>query len=95
MPVRMPSTEQLLDIAEFFGMTLDTRDAESFRSLMAGSIASYNRLDEPAGTEAPCKISANTWVPTGPRRESPQRVVLEGRHCRLCERDSWPKKGGS
>jgi amidase len=46
MPVRLPTVDQLLDIAGAFGMTLTREDAASFRGLMAGSIASYNRLDE-------------------------------------------------
>lgn len=46
MPVRLPTVDQLLDIAGTFGMTLTREDAASFRGLMAGSIAAYNRLDE-------------------------------------------------
>ena len=46
MSVRLPTTDQLLEIAKSFGMRLDPKDAESFRGLMAGSVASYNRLDE-------------------------------------------------
>jgi len=46
MPVRVPTVDELLEIASSFGMTLTAEDASSFRELMAGSIASYNRLDE-------------------------------------------------
>jgi len=46
MPVHVPTVEQLLEIAGSFGMTLNSEDASSFRNLMAGSIASYNRLDQ-------------------------------------------------
>src|ERR1700691_1475941 len=46
MSVGLPTEEQILDIAKSFGMTLSLEDASSFRLLMAGSIASYNRLDE-------------------------------------------------
>ena len=46
MPVRPPSLDQLLDIAHGFGLRLSREDAASFRGLMAGSIAAYNRLDE-------------------------------------------------
>jgi amidase len=55
MPVRPPSTEQLQEIANSFGMTLSAKDAESFRGLMAGSIDSYNRLDELAEPKLPVK----------------------------------------
>jgi amidase len=46
MAVRLPSVDQLLEIAGSFGMTLTREDAASFRGLMAGSIASYERLDQ-------------------------------------------------
>lgn len=46
MPVRLPSVEQLQEIAASFGMRLNTEDAASFRGLMTGSISSYNRLDQ-------------------------------------------------
>jgi amidase len=46
MPVRVPTVDQLLEIAASFGMTLTPEDAASFRGLMAGSISSYNRLDQ-------------------------------------------------
>jgi amidase len=46
VPVELPSVDQLRDIAGQFGMTLGAEDAASFRGLMAGSVASYNRLDE-------------------------------------------------
>src|SRR5579871_3244693 len=46
MPVRLPSADQLLEIAQSFGMNLTLEEAASFRGLMAGSIASYNRLDQ-------------------------------------------------
>jgi amidase len=45
MPVRPPTEDQLLEIAASFGMSLTREEAASFRGLMAGSIASYNRLD--------------------------------------------------
>jgi len=55
MAVRPPSAEQLLEIAKHFGMRLTRDDAESFRGLMIGSIASYNRLDELAEPKLPVK----------------------------------------
>ena len=46
IPPRLPTVVQVLEIAKSFGMTLTEEDAASFRGLMAGSIASYARLDE-------------------------------------------------
>jgi amidase len=46
IPPRLPTVAQVLEIAKSFGMTLTEEDAASFRGLMAGSIASYARLDE-------------------------------------------------
>ena len=57
MPVRLPSIDQLLEIAGSFGMTLTSEDAASFRGLMAGSIASYNRLDQLAEPKLPVKYA--------------------------------------
>src|ERR1700676_2513857 len=55
MPVRPPTVKQLLEIAGSFGMTLTSEDAASFRGLMAGSIASYDRLDELTEPKLPVK----------------------------------------
>lgn len=55
MPVRPPSISQLLQIAGNFGMTLTPEDASSFQRLMAGSIASYNRLDQLPEPKLPVK----------------------------------------
>ncbi len=55
MPVRLPTVDQLLEIAGSFGMTLTSEDAASFRGLMAGSIASYNRLDQLPEPKLPVK----------------------------------------
>jgi amidase len=46
MSPRLPTIEQILDIAKYYGLHLGQEDAASFRGLMAGSIASYARLDE-------------------------------------------------
>src|SRR5262249_22493435 len=45
LPPRLPTVSQILELAKTFGMTLTEADAASFCSLMAGSIASYARLD--------------------------------------------------
>ncbi len=50
---RLPTTEEVLHLAQGFGMTLTAEDAVSFRGLMAGSIASYGRLDELAEPKLP------------------------------------------
>jgi amidase len=51
----MPTVEQLQEIAESFGMNFDSTDAASFRRLLAGSIASYNRLDQLTEPKLPVK----------------------------------------
>ena len=52
---RLPTSTELSEIASSFGMTMTGADAESFRGLMAGSIASYRRLDELAEPKLPVK----------------------------------------
>jgi amidase len=46
MSPRLPTIEQILDIANFHGLHLNLEDAESFRGLMKGAMASYARLDQ-------------------------------------------------
>ena len=53
--VRTPTIEEVLDIAEGYGMTITVEDAESFRGLMAGTIASYHRLDDLDEPKLPVK----------------------------------------
>jgi amidase len=50
---RLPTSAEILDMARGFGMTLTEADAASFRGLMAGSMASYARLDELAEPKLP------------------------------------------
>jgi amidase len=45
MAVHMPSLEQLRAVAAQCGLSLDDADLQSFRALMAGSIAAYNVVD--------------------------------------------------
>jgi amidase len=52
---RLPTVAQLLELAKDFGMTLTEADAASFQGLMAGSMASYARLDELAEPKLPVK----------------------------------------
>src|SRR5215471_1135371 len=44
--VRTPTIEQVLDIADSFGLHLTVDDAKSFQGIMAGTLASYARVDE-------------------------------------------------
>ncbi len=53
IPPRLPTPEQLIAIGRKFGLTLTQEDAVSFRGLMAGSMASYARLDELAEPKLP------------------------------------------
>src|SRR5918995_5999762 len=55
MTVQAPSPEQILDIASDFGLDLSDADARSFAGLIAGSIPSYDRLDELAEPSLPVK----------------------------------------
>ncbi len=55
MSVRVPSPEQILAIADRFGMHLTEGDAASYAGLMKGVLASYNRLDELAEPTLPVK----------------------------------------
>ena len=39
--VRTPTIEEVLDIADAFGMSISVDEAESFQGMMAGTIQSY------------------------------------------------------
>ena len=45
MPVQPPTLEEIVDIAEGYGLSLTEADAESFQGLMNGVLKSYARLD--------------------------------------------------
>src|SRR5438105_1503764 len=45
MPIQAPNANQIMQLAEEFGMDLTADDADSFIRLMAGLKASYDRLD--------------------------------------------------
>jgi len=55
MAVKAPSIDDLAHIAENLSFSLQTEDLESFRGLMASSIASYSRLDELTEPTIPVK----------------------------------------
>lgn len=46
MPVKVPTVDQILSIADDYGFTLTLADAESFQGLMRGIVPSYNRIDQ-------------------------------------------------
>ncbi|CAI8047306.1 Amidase [Geodia barretti] len=58
--VRTPTIEEVLDIAEGYGMTITVEDAESYRGLMEGTIASYHRLDDLDEPKLPVKYPRST-----------------------------------
>src|SRR5262245_40658425 len=66
MSPRLPTIEQVLDIAEFYGMHLTAEDAASFRGLMVGPIASYARLDQLAEPKLPVKFPRDPGYRPGP-----------------------------
>jgi len=53
MVIEAPKPEQIQDIAIDFGLELSDQDARSFAALMAGSVPSWNRLDELAEPSLP------------------------------------------
>jgi amidase len=46
MPVKPPTVDQILEIAEDYGFTLTEDDARSFQGLMTGIAESYRRVDQ-------------------------------------------------
>ena len=46
MPVQLPTIDDLAELAADYELSLELEDLESFQSLMAGNLASYDRLDE-------------------------------------------------
>jgi amidase len=55
MPIQAPNVDQILMLADNFGMDLTLDDAHSFTQLMAGLKASYDRLDELVEPRLPVK----------------------------------------
>ena len=45
MAVKLPNDAQLADVAERLGMSLSEADIASFKGLMAGYVAAYNKVD--------------------------------------------------
>ena len=67
--VRTPTIEEVLDIAEGYGMTITVEDAESYRGLMEGTIASYHRLDDLDEPKLPVKYPRSPRLPAAAGRE--------------------------
>jgi amidase len=57
MPIEAPNTDQLLAIADSFGLDLTLDDAKSFLGLMAGLKESYDRLDAMVEPRLPIKYA--------------------------------------
>ena len=53
--VRTPTIEEILDIADSYGMSLSIDDAESYQGMMAGTIQSYHKLDDLVEPKLPVK----------------------------------------
>ena len=75
MTIQAPSPEQILDIAIDFGLDLSQEDARSFAGLIAGSVPSYNRLDELAEPSLPVKYPRTPGTGRTPRRTCTMRGI--------------------
>jgi hypothetical protein len=63
----LPSTAMLMRIAADHGLDLTTADADSYRSLMAGAIESYRRLEAFSEPKPPLSVPATAAGGRGPR----------------------------
>ena len=94
MSPRLPTIEQILDIAEYYDMHFNQEDAASFRGLMAGSMASYARLDELAEPTAARQVPASSLVTVRARRRTSttpgigRRDIKGSGQWRACRQDS-------
>lgn len=64
--VRTPTIEEVLDLADNFGMDISEEDAESYQGLMAGTIASYAELDRMDEPKLPVKYSRSAGYRPSP-----------------------------
>jgi hypothetical protein len=55
MPLESPTLDEIADIAEGYGLSLDDGDVGSFQGLMRGTLESYARLDELTEPTLPVK----------------------------------------
>jgi amidase len=65
--VRTPTIEEILDIADAYGMSISVEEAESYQGMMAGTIKSYHRLDDLPEPKLPVKYPRATG-----RRATPE-----------------------
>jgi amidase len=82
MPIQEPSIEQLLEIADGFGISLTVEDATSFAGILKGMKASYDRLDELVEPKLPVKYPRTIGVRPAPE-ENPYnawawKTTIEG-----------------
>ncbi len=65
LSVKAPSSDQIQDLAAGFGMTLDRPTAETLRTVMAATLASYARVDELVAPSLPVRHPRTPgWRPT-------------------------------
>ena len=64
--VRTPTIDEVLDIAASFGLDITDADAASYQGLMAGTIASYHRLDDLVEPKLPVKYPRGRGYRPGP-----------------------------
>ena len=91
MTIQAPSPEQILDIAIDFGLDLSQEDARSFAGLIAGSVPSYNRLDELAEPSLPVKYPRTPGH--RPARTTPTTPGTGGARSRAPVRGRSPASG--
>ena len=63
MPVKRPSGKMIASIAEKLGLHLSQKDIDSYKELLDGPLASYNRIEK-----LPTKIISPKYPRTGGRR---------------------------
>ena len=63
MPVKRPSGKMIASIAEKLGLHLSQKDIDSYKKLLDGPLASYNRIEK-----LPAKIISPKYPRTGGRR---------------------------
>jgi amidase len=60
MPIQAPTAEQIIEIADSYGMDLTAADVQSFAGLLAGIALSYDRLDAMVEPKPPVKYPRTT-----------------------------------
>lgn len=87
MPVRMPTSEQLFEIAEGLGVSFDRGDVESYLGLMAPFIEAYNALDA-----MPEEVPEVSYPRTPGRRPGPDENPLNAWYVKTSVRG---RRGGA